>query len=307
MLLLGLTAALPAQRAAPAPIRGLSAPETLAATYHLILDADFDRVSAAIAPLCPSAPAWCTVMQAVSRWWRIALDADDRQHDAAFTRAMDEAIDATERWTRQEPQRAEAWFARGAALGARAQWRVARGQRLAAARDGKHIKDTLERALAIDPFLHDAKFGLGMYRYYAAVAPAALRMLRWLLWLPGGDRPSGLRLMNEARDQGLVVGGEADYQLHLLYLWYEDRARDAWRLITRLQDRYPRNPLFALAAAEIQLTYFHDRAAGRALLQALLVRAEAGEVNVPRVAVDRARRALAAIDERAAANAPHAR
>ena len=28
-------------------------------------------------------------------------------------------------------------------------------------------------ALAIDPDLHDAWFGIGIYRYYAAVAPAA--------------------------------------------------------------------------------------------------------------------------------------
>ena len=46
-------------------------------------------------------------------------------------------------------------------------------ERLAAARDGKRIKEALERALALDPDLDDAYFGIGMYRYYADVAPTA--------------------------------------------------------------------------------------------------------------------------------------
>ena len=66
------------------------------------------------------------------------------------------------------------------------------GERLAAARDGKRIKEALERALALDPDLQDAYFGIGLYHYYADVAPAAAKMLRWLLLLPGGDREQGL-------------------------------------------------------------------------------------------------------------------
>ena len=48
---------------------------------------------------------------------------------------------------RASRERAEAWFYLGAAYGARVQWRVLREQRLAAARDGKRIKESLERAL----------------------------------------------------------------------------------------------------------------------------------------------------------------
>jgi hypothetical protein len=39
----------------------------------------------------------------------------------------------------------------GAAYGTRVQFRVLREQRLSAARDGKRIKESLERALALDP------------------------------------------------------------------------------------------------------------------------------------------------------------
>ena len=69
------------------------------------------------------------------------------------------------------PPRAEAWFYLGASYGARAQWRSMRGEQLAAARDGKRIKESLERAVALDPSMHDARFGVGLYQYYADVAP----------------------------------------------------------------------------------------------------------------------------------------
>ena len=72
------------------------------------------------------------------------------------------------------------------------QWRVLREERLAAARDGKRIKDALERALTLDPDLDDAYFGIGLYRYYADVAPAVAKILRFLLLLPGGNREEGL-------------------------------------------------------------------------------------------------------------------
>ena len=87
--------------------------------------------------------------------------------------------------------RAEAWFYLAAAYAPLVQWRVLRGDRLAAARDGNRIRSALERALDLDPTLHDAKFGIGLYHYYADVASAGAKILRWLLLLPGGDRVAG--------------------------------------------------------------------------------------------------------------------
>ena len=97
------------------------------------------------------------------------------------------------------------WEARSA----RAQWRVLRGQSLAAARDGKRIKLALERSLMLDPALQDAYFGIGLYHYYADVAPAFAKMLRWLFLLPGGDRERGLQEMQRARTGGQLLRSDA--------------------------------------------------------------------------------------------------
>ena len=53
---------------------------------------------------------------------------------------------------------------------------------------------------------------------------------------PAANREEGLRQIDgRARRGGQIVRGEADYQLHLIYLWYEKRSRDALTLVRDLQ------------------------------------------------------------------------
>ncbi|MBM3777104.1 MAG: tetratricopeptide repeat protein [Acidimicrobiia bacterium] len=265
--------------AGAAPQRGLTGAAGLARAYDLIFSARFDEARDAIDAACPSAPPEaCLVLETAALWWRIQIDPQSRRHDARFDDLVTSAVTATEAWTTREPERAEAWLYRGGAYGARAQWLVLRGRHLAAARDGSRIKNALERALALDPGMQDAWFGIGLYHYYADVAPAALRMLRWLLLLPGGDRERGLEEMLRAREGGVLLGGEADYQLHVLYLWYERAPDRALDLLRGLRDRHPENPHFAQLIADVQDVYLHDATASLRTWEALAAAARAGRV-----------------------------
>ena len=261
------------------PQTGITAAPAIARGYDLILDADFEGVAKALPQICPPAPrVACLGLEALSLWWQIQLDPESKRLDSAFTAKVNQAIAEAARLTVAEPERAEAWLYLGAAYGVRAQFRVHRLERLAAARDGKRIKESLERALALDPTMHDAEFGLGMYRYYADVAPAVLRMLRWLLLLPGGDRVDGLRQLESAATRGLLVRGEAQFQIHVLYLWYEQKAPQALAIVRDLQQRYPHNWLFRQIEAEIHYKYFHDHAASLKASQQLLALAQSRSV-----------------------------
>jgi tetratricopeptide (TPR) repeat protein len=178
----------------------------------------------------------------------------------------------------REPANPEAWFYLAGAHAPLTQWRILRGQQLTAAREARRIKDALERAVALDPTLHDAYFGIGLYHYYAAVAPPALRFLRALLLMPGGDRARGLREMLQARNHGVLLSGEADFQMHYVYLWYERDTARAIELLRGLDAHYPSNPLFLQRIAEIERGYRHDGAAATAAWATLLVRARARTV-----------------------------
>jgi tetratricopeptide (TPR) repeat protein len=277
-----------------APVRGLTGATEIARTYNAIFDARFEDVPALLSQTCPPAPAeTCKVLEAVATWWRIQLDPRNTSRDAEFQSRVEAAIAATEAWTVREPERAEAWFYLGGAYGARVQWRVLRGQRLAAARDGKRIKDALEHALALDPGMQDAYFGIGLYHYYADVAPAAAKILRWLLLLPGGDRVMGMQEMLRARSGGQLLRSEADYQLHSLYLWYEKRPEVALGLLSDLHERHPRNPYFPQLIAEVQDVYLHDLQASLASWRSLLDAARSRRVAEASMAESVARLGIA--------------
>ncbi len=262
----------------------------LSAIYDLILDARFDEAARATARACPPAPpVACELLDVTALWWRMQLDPENRDLDDEFTKKVDAAIASATTWTEAEPFRAEAWFYLGAAYGVRVQFRVLRGERVAAARDGKHIKEALEQAIALDPTLADARFGIGLYKYYADIAPAAAKILRFLLLLPGGNREEGLRDMIAARDRGALIDDEADYQLHWIFFWYEQQPQRGLALLQRLRSHYPENPLFAQRIAEVQLEYFHDPSASLATWLSLAERAREGRVNAAPIALTRAR------------------
>ena len=283
------------------PHNELAGEDGLVRAYDFILESRFDQVEAELRRACgPAPPEACNVLDATAVWWRIQLDPESRALDAAFSASVERAIRTTEAWTERAPLDAEAWFYLGGAYGARVQWRALRGEKVAAARDGNQIKQALERSIAIEPGLDDAYFGLGMYKYYADVAPAAARMLRFLLLLPGGDRDEGLREMLRARNRGRLIQGEADYQLHIIYLWYERQTRRALELLDGLHARYPGNPLFLSNIAQIQDNYEHDITASLETWRALLAAAREHRANNAALAEVQARlgaaRMLEALD-----------
>ena len=277
--------------AAPRDIRGVDA---LARAYDFILEGRFDQVEAELRRACgPAPPEACDVLSATALWWRILLDPDNQTLDGEFSATVDRAIRTSEAWTVRSPDEAEPWFYLGGAYAARVQWRVLRNETLAAARDGKNIKAALEHAIALDPNLDDAYFGIGLYKYYADVAPAAAKFLRFFLLLPGGDRKEGLEQMLRARNRGKLLQGEADYQLHVVYLWYEGNTARALGLLEGLHARYPANPIFLARIAEIQDEYEHDVTASLATWRALLAAAREQRANAPLLSEVQARLGIA--------------
>src|SRR3954451_75725 len=109
-------------------------------------------------------------------------------------------------------------------------------------------------------------------------------MLRFLLMLPGGDKTEGLARMRRARAEGELLRGEADYQLQIIYLWYERRAELAVDLLESQHERYPGNPIFLAQLADVQDRYLHDVTASLGTWRALLKASRAGRVNESAVA-----------------------
>jgi hypothetical protein len=244
---------------APPAQAALTEGPRLAAIYNSILNAQFDHAAGLLKQTCPPAPREaCQALAVVSSWWQIQINPTNLSQDRRFVEQAAAATRAAEAWTVREPQRAEAWFYLAGSYGPLVQWQVLRGERLAAARNGSRIRRALERTVQLDPTIVDAHFGIGLYEYYADVASSAAKVLRWLLFLPGGDRVKGLQDMLRARNDGELLRGEADFQLYLIDVWYEHEPVRGIERLKSLDARFPANPIFLERIAETYDTYLHD-------------------------------------------------
>ncbi len=283
-----------ARSTTPAAAAGLTSPEPLVKAYDLILEGRFDDAERQLKSACPPAPQpACDVLGAVNDYWRLLLNPENTAGDTALMTRTNAAIASGEVWVAREPKRAEAWFYLGGAYGTRVLLRGLRGQYLSAARDGKRIHDSLQLAIKMDSSMGDAYFGLGLYHYYAAIAPRAARIISMLMFLPSGDRAGGLREMEQARSRGILLRGEADYQLHLIYLWYERQHTTALRLIEGLRARYPHNPIFHLRLADVQAGYIRNHQAALQTYRSMLDAARAERIASPATSEVQARLGMA--------------
>jgi len=262
------------------PIKGLSESASLARAYALVYDADFAAADVELQKTCGPAPLEaCHLIGAANQWWRHYLDIDNHAPDQALQTRFAGVIDETEKWTVREPQRAEAWFYLGAAYGLRVQYHANHAEYLAGARDGKRVKESLEKCLALDPGLQDANFGIGMYEYYADIVPSVLKWFRWMFALPGGNKDKGMRQMLQTRGLGLLMKDEAAYQLHFVEIWYEKQPELALDLLAELRGRRPHNPMFLLNTAQVHENYRGDHTSALREYQLLVEGARTGSLH----------------------------
>ena len=267
------------------PIKGLTESAPLARAFALVYDADFAAADAELQQSCGAAPQeGCHLISAANQWWRHYLDIDNHAPDPALLTRIAGVIDECEKWTAREPQRAEAWFYLGAAFGLRVQYHANHAEYLAGARDGKRVKEALEKCLALDPGLQDANFGIGMYEYYADIVPAAFKWFRWMFALPGGNKDKGMRQMLQTRNLGLLMKDEAAYQLHFVEIWYEKQPEMALDLLAELRARRPNNPMFILNAAQVHAEYRGDHTSALGEYRLLIDGARNGSLREPDLA-----------------------
>lgn len=170
--------------------------------------------------------------------------------DGAFFQAVEKAISTAEGMQDQPDSAALGAFYYGLAHGVRARLYTLRGEALNSGREGKQMRESLLKAAALDAdFQADADAGLGAYNYYADVLSPLIKLFRFFLLIPGGDRERGLEQLRSASQNAVLVAPEARYELAKIYGLRESRPADALTFFRGLADQYPGNAIFALSAA----------------------------------------------------------
>ena len=235
-----------------------------------MMDGDFDGASDAFHQLEKSDPdsALGYLLEADESWWKIYLTEGDlvdpdvfesrseaiTPYDNDFARTVELAIKNAEAKIKAHQDEALNYFYEGLAYGLRSQLEALRDHALATARAGKKMRNLSLDALKLDPNLSDAWFGVGLYNYFVDTLPTYVKMLRFLILLPGGDRVEGLRQMNVAMDKGQLVPAEARFHLAKNYSRSFDRQyAKSLELFRELQRQFPHNPLWDLLTGSTEL------------------------------------------------------
>jgi len=203
------------------------------------------------------------LLEAEAIWWRIwcasaefkygMTDARRRAKSSAdqdYFELAAKASSLAEALSKQH-ESAEMQFYAGMADAATARLHALRGENRNAARAGVRARDHFSRAKALDASLADADMGLGLYNYYVDTLSAMARVLRFFMGIPGGSKQEGVRLLERAIADGVLTPNLARFYLALNLHRYDQQYEKALRVISPLAEKYPANPLFQLARADL--------------------------------------------------------
>lgn len=126
-----------------------------------------------------------------------------------------------------------------------------RGEGRNTARAGVRARENMLKALALDPGMADAYFGLGLYNYYVDTLSGLARVLRFVMGIPGGSKEEGIRQLHRAIAEGQLTPAVARFYLAINQHNFDQRYEEALRVISPLRDEYPENPLFHLAQGDL--------------------------------------------------------
>jgi hypothetical protein len=196
----------------------------------------------------------------------VRLQADD-SIEPAFERSLDEFLSAADARYQRSRADAEALFYLAHASMLRAAYRFSEDKGTwGAARDAARAKNYAEQYVRQHPEHGDAYLPLGIYNYFVGIAPTVAKVLRVLLFLPGGNRTEGLAQLERAGRDGSLFAPLAQGLVGNLYGTFEGRLPDALAISQRLSGQFPGNSMVRIALAQL---YAHpaveayDRAAAQ--------------------------------------------
>lgn len=193
-----------------------------------------------------------------ARWWKTYCAAceikygmvnpakgNKRRDDDAYFAAADKAIRLAEAQL-VNSETAELHLYAGMGWALKAQLYGLRGENRSAAHAGVAGRSEFMRALQLDPELADAKVGLGLYNYYVDTLSSFVKVLRFFMGVPGGNKAEGVRQLETGMKEGVLMAVEARFYLAKNLRTYDREYERAASIAEPLVSHYPRNPTFLL-------------------------------------------------------------
>jgi hypothetical protein len=205
------------------------------------------------------------LLEGEARWWKIYCAACEirwgmvdawkkpkiRSDDEYFALA-DRAIRLAEGQLKKN-EMAEMHLYAGLGYALKARLYGLRDERRATARTGVTARDHFLRATQLDPTMADAYTGLGLYNYYVDTLSPMVKLLRFFMGIPGGNKREGMLQLERAMKQGKLTAVEARFYYAKNLRTYDQQYERADGIAQPLAERYPQNPLFLLLLGNLNV------------------------------------------------------
>ena len=259
-LALGVTLLLALVVAAPAGASGLTLPVQAAQAMNNIYDGDSDAAIAIARELEKSQPEdplgylledealwWKTYCAACEIKWGMleAWKRGKRPEDESYLALADKAIYLA-RARIAKSDTAQMHLYAGIAWALKTRLYGLRDEHRAAARAAVSARAQFLRCLQLDPQMADATAGLGLYNYYVDTLSPVIKLLRFFMGIPGGNKEEGLRQMQTGMEQGVLLAVDTRFYLAKNLRTYDQKYEQALSVAEPLVGRYPHNPVFFL-------------------------------------------------------------
>ena len=170
-------------------------------------------------------------------WWKIFRayvydkEAKTSPFDGSFESYLNQTITLSEARLSKNNKDIEGLFYLGNAYSLKSRVKGLRGNYYSAGRDAAKGKGYLEQVLEIDPNQYDTLYNLGMYNYLAGALPGYAKVLKFFLFLPGGDKDEGLSQLKLAGEKSTYFASEAQLILARFYADHEDQPLEAIKIV----------------------------------------------------------------------------
>jgi tetratricopeptide (TPR) repeat protein len=198
------------------------------------------------------------LLEAEALWWQIycqnssvkygMIDAwkrGKRPEDEAYLALADKVI-ALSQAQLAKSNSADMHFYAGSGYALKVRLFALEGEGRAIAHAGGAARTEFLHALEIDPNYADATAGLGLYNYYGDSLSSAVKVLRFFMGIPGGDRNEGIRQMQVGIDRGVLSPVPMRFYLAKNLRNFDRQYEQAISVAEPLTLRYPQNSVFQL-------------------------------------------------------------
>jgi hypothetical protein len=184
-------------------------------------------------------------LMAISYWWRIEINVDNKRYDNIFIQYLDRANAKAEKMLDQNPKNKEAAFFLAAGHGFQGRLYSERKSWTKATFAGKNALKYMEMSRGEEEFNPELLLGDALFNYFSVWIPEHYPLLKPVLALfPKGNKKLGLTQLEKVASTAFYTRVEAQYFLFRLYGSEENKPEDALRIVEYLHEKFPNNPYF---------------------------------------------------------------